>query len=96
MQEQQQHTYQHQYQYRHYCEQSHHYTTSGMGTCLSIGRGRRDVGVECVPCAALSGEQDTEKEEEDEGVVGNDMQMNNNTNNNMNNKNMNNNNQWSS
>ena len=55
-----------------------------MGPCVWIGRGRRDVGVECVLCATVSGEQDSEEEE---GGIGNDMQMNNN--------NMNNNNHWS-
>ena len=58
-----------------------------MGTCLSIGRGRQDVGVKCVPCATVSAEQDTAKEEDDEGDVSNDMHMNNNNTNNMNNNN---------
>ena len=60
-----------------------------MGSRVSIGKERKDNGVEGVPCATVSGEQDSEEEgDEDEGGVGNDMQMNNNNNNN----NMNNNN----
>ena len=54
-----------------------------MGSRVSIEKERQDVGVEGVPCAAVSGEQDSEEEgDEDEGGVGNDMQMNNNNNNN--------------
>ena len=52
-----------------------------MGSRVSIEKERQDVGVEGVPCAAVSGEQDSEQE----GGIGNDTQMNNNDmNNNMN------------
>ena len=56
-----------------------------MGSRVSIEKERKDVGVEGVPCATVSGEQDSEEEgDEDEGGVGNNNMnnMNNNVNNN--------------
>ena len=55
-----------------------------MGSRVSIGKERQDVGVEGVPCATVSGEQDSEEKDEDEGGVGNNNMnnMNNNVNNN--------------